>query len=175
MPIHSLNFKRHKISCIQRCIWYWIQALSDTGWKYLSVWQVYCSGRLAVGRSRLAPATGTPVGHHRQRLRRTDSRRHILFTAHRRNSVDADKLFYRGSEPRPTTLAFAWWARFLCSNKIVLATGSGATCEHRWIPKKLFSRSLLWYLWKLACWDVRLTEGYAVNLNIVYVFVVLFL
>lgn len=75
-----------------------------------------------------------------------------------RNSVDADKLFYR-EQPRPTTLAFAWWARFLCSNKIVLAaaTGSDVWTPRRWICKKLFSRSLLWYLWELACWGVRLT------------------
>lgn len=67
-------------------------------------------------------------------------------------------------KPRPTTLAFAWWARFLCSNKIVLATASGATCERRpRIRKKLFSGSLLWYLWKLACRGIRLTEGYEVD------------
>lgn len=47
-----------------------------------------------------------------------------------RNSVDADKLFYR-EQPRPTTLAFAWWARFLCSNKIVLAAATGSDV---WTP-----------------------------------------
>lgn len=51
----------------------------------------------------------------------------IFYSPHSaRNSVDADKLFNRGAREQATShgSAFAWWTRFLCSNKIVLAAAA---------------------------------------------------